>query len=84
MYANAHTTSNSHNTQFHQQTKNTQQGRAEDKEDNSQQGSEVINNDHRQETINAPEENGTAQQKSKVIKTKYGQTVKKPDRLTYT
>ena len=75
-YANAHTNnSNIHNTQCHQQTKNTQQGRA---------GSEVINNDHRPETINTPEENGTAQQKSKVIKTRYGWTVKKPDRLLYT
>ena len=54
------------------------------KKDNSQQGSEVINNNHRQETINAPEENGTAQQKSKVIKTRYGQTVKTPDILSYT
>ena len=60
--------------------KNTQQGR---EENNSQQDSEVINNDHRQETVNAPKENGTAQQKSKVIKTRYGQTVKKPDRLIY-
>ena len=83
-YTNDHTTSNSHNTQCHQQTKNTQQGRAEEKEDNSQKGSEVINNNQGQETINAPEENGTAQQKSKGIKTRYGQTVKKPDRLSYT
>ena len=83
-FVNAHTTSNSHNTQCHQQTKNTQQGRAEDKEDYSQQGNKVINNDHRQETINAPEKNGTAQQRSKVIKTRYGQTVKKLDRLSYT
>ena len=60
VFANAHTTSNSHNTQCHQQTKITQQGRAEN---NSQQGNKVINNNHIHQTINAPEENGTAQQK---------------------
>ena len=64
--------------------KNTQQGGAEDKKDNSQQDNKVVNNDHRQETIKAPEENGTAQLKSKVIKSRYGLTFKKPDRLSYT
>ena len=82
VYANMHTNnSNIHNTQCHQQTKNSQQGRGED---NSQQSSKVINKNHRQKTLNTPEDNGIVQQNSKVVKTRYGQTVKKPDRLSYT
>ena len=63
--------SNIHNTQCHQQSKNSQQGRGEG---NSQQSSKVINKNHRQKT---PEDNGIVQQNSKVVKTRYGQIVKK-------
>ena len=80
-YANMQTSnSNIHNTQCHQQTKNTQQGRGEN---NSQQSSEVIKKSQTK-TLNTPEDNGIVQQNSEVVKTKYGQTVKKPDRLSYT
>ena len=56
--------------------KNTKQGRAGDKEDNSLQGNKVVNNDPRQETINALEENGTAQQKARVSKQDKGEQSK--------
>ena len=69
-YGNMHTNnSNIHITQHHQQPKNSQQGRGED---DSQQSSEVINKNHRQETLNTPEDNGIVQQKSEVVKTRYG------------
>ena len=67
-----------HDTKCHQQTKKSQPGRGED---NRPQGSEVINKNHRQKSLNTPEDNGIVQQNSEVIKTRYGQTVKKPDRL---
>ena len=81
VYVTMYTCSNNiPKTQYHQQTKNTQQGRGHD---HSQQSSKVINKDHGHKNINTPEDNETVQQKSIVAKTRYGQTVKKPDRLSY-
>ena len=82
VYANMHTNNNNiHNIQWHQLTKHTQQGWGEDK---SQQSSKIINKDHRQKTLNTPENSGRVQPYSKVVKVRYGWTVKKPDRLSYT
>ena len=61
--------------------KSTQQGRGQD---HSQQSSEVVNKDHIHKNINTPEDNGTIQQKFEAVKTGYGQTFRKPDRLSYT
>ena len=52
--------------------------------DNSEHSSEVTDNDHRQETVNIPNDKRTFPQNGKVIKTRSGQIVKKPDRLLYT
>ena len=61
-YANMHACSNNiHKTQYHQQTKNTQEGRGQD---HSQQSSTVINKDHIHKNINTPKDNETVQQKS--------------------
>ena len=70
-YANVHTHSSNNNmlkSENQQQTKNVQQGRGQD---------------HKQKTINTPDDTDTRQQSSKAVKTRYGRTVKKPDRLTY-
>ena len=81
-YGNMHTCSNNiHKTQYHQQTKNTQPGRGQD---HSQQSSEVVNKDHRHKNMNPPEDNEIVQRKSEVVKTRCGQTVREPYRLSYT
>ena len=64
-----------------QQTNNTHKGKAMD---NKEQNSIVASNGHRQGVINVPKDKGISLQDREVIKTRYGQIVKKnPDRLLY-
>ena len=80
VYANMYTTNNNiHNSQYHQQTKNTQQGRGEGNRKAAKLSITITD-----KKLNTPENNGIVQQNSEVVKTRYGQRVKKPDRLSYT
>ena len=79
-YVNAHTNgSNSHSGQYHQQTIHNQKGEARDKEQNNT----LANNKLREENRNVLIDKRTISQGSEVIKTRSGQIIKKPDRLTY-
>ena len=72
---------NIHSAQYSQQTDNSQKGRGMD---NREQSSEITDNNYRQETVNIPKDKRTSPSNDKVIKTRSGQIVKKPDRLSYT
>ena len=81
-YSNVHaSTINNQWTQYNQQTVDRQQGRTVD---SKQENSIIINADHKQNTINVEKEIRTSPQASKVVKTRSGVNIKKPERLLYT